>query len=155
MTTLITGGTGKTGGSLARLLHAANLPFIVATRSGKSSNPAYKAITFDWYNPSTFENAFKDDVTPSVDRVYLIPPNGDPKMATHVNPFIDLAIAKGVKRFVLLTSTQTTPGGPALGEIYQYLLDKGVDYTVLKPTWFIREYSFIFWARKLVLRDIN
>ncbi|KAF4616948.1 hypothetical protein D9613_008545 [Agrocybe pediades] len=144
MTTLITGGTGKTGGSLARLLHAANRPFVVATRTGKASDPAFKAITFDWFNPSTFENAFKDDIVPSVDRVYLVPPGGVLDMLKYVGPFVDFAITKGVKRFVLLTSTQTRPGTPALGEIYQYLLDKGVDYTVLKPTWFMQNFGTNF-----------
>ena len=137
MSTLITGGTGKTGAILAKLLHAANRPFVIATRSGKAPEP-FKAVTFDWFNPATFENPFKLTDIPNIDRVYLIlPPVLD--SIPLVSPFIDLAISKGVKRFVLLTSTQSVAGGPAHGKVHQYLLEKGVDYAVLKPSWFIRK----------------
>ncbi|KAF4610025.1 hypothetical protein D9613_010529 [Agrocybe pediades] len=135
MTTLITGGTGKTGSALARLLYAANRPFIVASRSGQAPEP-FKSVVFNWHDAGTFENPFKVD--PSIDRVYLvIPPGMD--MMSFAGPFIDLAIVKGVKRFVLLTSTKSVAGGPAHGKVHQYLLDKGVDYAVLKPTWFMGE----------------
>ncbi|KAF4618438.1 hypothetical protein D9613_009860 [Agrocybe pediades] len=144
MTTLITGGTGRTGGSLARLLHAADRPFLVASRTGKSSNPDFKAVTFDWFDPSTYENAFKDDIVPPVDRVYLLPPGGLMATLTQSGPFIGFAISKGVKRFVLLTSSQTLRGTPALGEIHQYLIDKGVEYTVLKPTWYMQNFNANF-----------
>jgi hypothetical protein len=56
-----------------------------------------------------------------------------------VKPFIDLAISKGVKRFVLLTASQAEIGSPVLmGKVHEYLLNIKVDYTVLRPTWFIR-----------------
>jgi len=135
MTILITGGTGKTGGILARKLHEANYPFVVATRTGKAPEP-FKVVTFDWFDASTFENPFKADQ--NIDKVYLImPPTFD--ILPSVAPFIDLAIEKQVKRFVLLTSAQSEAGGMAHGKVHQYLLDKGVDYAVLKPSWFIRK----------------
>ncbi|CAA7268478.1 unnamed protein product [Cyclocybe aegerita] len=137
MTTLITGGTGKTGSALARLLHATDHPVLIATRRGAAPEP-FKAVTFDWHNPSTFENPFKTD--PSIDRVFLVAPD-DMEPLAHMKPFIDLAVSKGVKRFVLITATQVDKGGPIYGKVHQYLADIGVDYTVLRPTWFIENFG--------------
>jgi uncharacterized protein YbjT (DUF2867 family) len=136
MTILLTGGTGKTGTPLADALHAAKLPFIIATRSGKAPAP-YNAVTFDWNDPTTFENPFKAD--PNIDRVYIVGPIGVYEPLTLVRPFIDLARSKGVKRFVLLSASQVGPSDGAdaiLGAIHKYLIDIGVDYAVLRPTWF-------------------
>ena len=142
MTTLITGGTGKTGRILARLFHAANEPFLVASRTGKTTDP-FKAVTFDWMDATTFENPF-NAANPNISRIYLIaPPAYEPLPI--MKPFIDLAVAKGVKRFVLLSASQCNPGDPGPGGIHQYLIDIGVDYAVLRATgfqgkwvWFIR-----------------
>ncbi|KAF8189350.1 hypothetical protein BJ912DRAFT_1059180 [Pholiota molesta] len=138
MTILLTGGTGKTGTLLADALHAANLPFIIATRSGKAPAP-YKAVTFDWNDPTTFENPFKAD--PNIDRVYIVGPAHAYDHLTPVRPFIDLAKAKGVKRFVLLSASQEGPDGALLGAVHKYLIDIGVDYAVLRPTWFQQNFG--------------
>ena len=61
-----------------------------------------------------------------------------------VKPFIDLCISKGVKRFVLLTASQAEIGSSSLmGKVHEYLLNIKIDYTVLRPTWFIRAYFFV------------
>ncbi|KAF8189351.1 hypothetical protein BJ912DRAFT_850807 [Pholiota molesta] len=138
MTILLTGGTGKTGAPLADALHAANLPFIIATRSGKAPAP-YKAVTFDWNDPTTFENPFKAD--PNIDRVYIIGLMGVQDQLTPIRPFIDLARSKGVKRFVVLSASQVEPGDELLGAVHKYLIDIGVDYAVLRPTWFQENFS--------------
>ena len=136
MTILITGGTGKTGLPLARIAHAANWPVLLASRSGNAPEP-FRGVKFDWFDPTTFENPFVAD--PNVDRIYLVAPvTTDP--LPHVKPFIDLAISKGVKRFVLLTASQIEAGGIFTGKIHQYLIDLGVEYAVLRPTWFTREF---------------
>ncbi|KAF8899793.1 hypothetical protein CPB84DRAFT_1825263 [Gymnopilus junonius] len=137
MTTLIIGGSGKTGQSLAKLLKAANRPALLTSRSGNMPE-AFKAVAFDWVDPTTFENPFKVD--PSIDRVYLIAPRVA-NMFEVVKPFIDLAISKGTKRFVFLSASQVQPGDPNLGQIHQYLIDMRVDYTVLRPTWFIQNFA--------------
>ena len=137
MTVLVTGGRGKTGLILSRLLKEANRPVLICSRTGTAPSP-YRAVKFDWFDEKTFENPFKTD--PNIDRVYLIVPSVMGQLST-VKPFIDLAISKGVKRFVLLTASQAEIGSPVLmGKVHEYLLNIKVDYTVLRPTWFIRTY---------------
>ena len=139
MTVLVTGGTGKTGLVLSRLLKEANISVLICSRSGTAPTP-YKAVKFDWFDEKTFENPFKTD--PNIDRVYLIVPSVMGQLST-VKPLIDLAISKGVKRFVLLTASQAEIGSPVLmGKVHEYLLNIKVDYTVLRPTWFIRTFLF-------------
>ena len=77
---------------------------------------------------------------PNIDRIYLIVPSVMGQLSA-VKPFIDLAISKGVKRFVLLTASQAEIGSPVLmGKVHEYLLNIKVDYTLLRPIWFIRTY---------------
>lgn len=136
MTTLITGGTGKTGLALANFLHQVSLPLLITSRKGVAPEP-YKAVRFDWFDPSTFKAPFHVD--PNIEKVFLIdPPTFE--VFPHVKPFIDLAVSRGVKRFVVVTTTQTNPGDIPLGKVHEYILELGVDYTVLRPTWFIGEY---------------
>ena len=137
MTVLVTGGRGKTGLIVSRLLTEANQSVLICSRSGTAPSP-YKAVKFDWFDDKTFENPFQTD--PDIDRVYLIVPSVTRHFST-VKRFIDLAISKGVNRFVLVTSSRSEIGSPVLvlmGKVHEYLLNIKVDYTVLRPTWFIR-----------------
>jgi len=142
MTVLVTGGTGKTGLVLSRLLKEGNRSVLICSRSGTAPDP-YKAVKFDWFDDKTFENPFKTDS--NIDRVYLIVPSVIGKLST-VKTFIDLAISKGVKRFVLLTASQAEIGSPVLmGMVHEYLLNIKVDYTVLRPTWFMQNFGTTFY----------
>lgn len=132
MTTLITGGTGRTGLILAKLLTDAGHSALLTSRKGEAPSP-FKAVKFDWFDKSTFENPFKADST--IDRVYIIAPHGL-HPGPIVKPFIDLAIAKGVKRFVLLGGSHQTSKTPATGEVQKLLEESSVDYAILKANWF-------------------
>ncbi|KAF8970132.1 hypothetical protein BDZ97DRAFT_1792131 [Flammula alnicola] len=148
MTTLITGGTGKTGLALAKLLHAANRPVLLTSRAGKGPEP-FKAVKFDWLDKTTYENPFNAD--PKIDRVYIVIPAIIDTLS-YVGPFIDLAVSKGVKRFVLLSASQVEPGDGPLGKVHKHLLDIGVDYTVLRPTWFQENFATNFY---ISIREYN
>ena len=133
MTILIIGGTGQTGTILSSLLKQANQSILITSRSGTATGP-YKAVKFDWSDENTFENPFKVDS--DIDRVYLVLP-ALLDLFTITKPFIDLAVSRGVKRFVLLSATKFPP---TVGDIHQYLVDIKVDYAILRPTWFQRTY---------------
>lgn len=155
MTTLVT-GKGRTSGALAKLLHDANRPFIVTTRSGNADGP-YNTVKFDLFDEETFANPFKADT--SIDRVYLLYPPGRLDALAQLDKFIKFAISKGVKRIVLLSATQVPSQDVPAGGFHKYFTGNGVDYAVLRPTWFIRKfkswYGLFFswvltdWCRKL------
>ncbi|TFK62486.1 NAD(P)-binding protein [Pluteus cervinus] len=138
MTILVTGGTGKTGTSLVKKLHDAGHSVLVASRSG-SAPEGIKGVKFDWANPSTYENPFNADS--NIDKIYLIPLSTIDTL-TAVKPFIDLAVSKGVKRFVLLSASPVGLGGPATGKVHEYLDGlEGVEYAALRPTWFFENFA--------------
>ncbi|TFK62484.1 NAD(P)-binding protein [Pluteus cervinus] len=137
MTTLVTGGTGKTGAPLVKKLHDAGHSVLVASRSGFAPE-GVKGIKLDWTDPSTFENPFNADS--NIDKIYLIPLDTTDTL-TAVKPFIDLAVSKGVKRFVLLSGSPGEIGGLAAGKVHEYLDGlEGVEYAALRPTWFFENF---------------
>ncbi|KAK0475039.1 hypothetical protein EDD18DRAFT_1298468 [Armillaria luteobubalina] len=137
MTILLTGGTGKTATRIARLLRDANQPILLTSRKGVVPEP-FQGVKFDWHDPSTFSNVFTVD--PNIDRIYLVAPAGSADVLPPMKPFIDLAVQKGVKRFVLLSVSTLEPGHTATGKVHEYLLSLKVGYTVLRPSWFFENF---------------
>ncbi|KAJ7767005.1 hypothetical protein DFH07DRAFT_1012023 [Mycena maculata] len=132
MTILLTGGTGKSATPLANLLLRANIPVILANRSGIVPAP-FKGVRFDWLDASTYGIPF--DADGGIERVYLIPPP-TLGMLPLMKSFIDVAIGKGVKRFVLMSASMVELGGPMMGQVHEYLRSLGVEYCALRPSWF-------------------
>lgn len=138
MTILLTGGTGKSALGVANLLHKANInqPILLASRSGTAPEP-FQGVQFDWLDAATHKNPF-EVANDSIERIYLLPPRGVLDCFPSMKAFIDLAISKGAKRFVLMSATLLEPGGQSTGKVHEYLISLGVDYCVLRPTWFFR-----------------
>jgi uncharacterized protein YbjT (DUF2867 family) len=134
-TILLIGGTGKVGSSIARRLKEYEHPTIIASRRGIAP-PGFIGCQFDWLDEETYNAPFQK--AQSITSVFLTAP-GEIDVFTPMKAFIDFARMKGVKRFVLLSASVFKAGGPAMGQVHQYLIDIGVDYAVLRPTWFMGE----------------
>ncbi|KAF5334320.1 hypothetical protein D9611_014164 [Ephemerocybe angulata] len=137
MSTFITGGASQTGSVLASLLRASDHPVLFGSRSGNVPD-GFDSVKFDWNDPSTFEAAFSAP-NHEIQNVYLIFVGiWDPLPIAQ--PFIDLAVKKGVKRFVLLSAsnpkTEKGPSSIGIGRVHTYLDDQGLDYVALRATWF-------------------
>ena len=143
MTILLTGGTGKTSVRIARFLQDAHTTFLLASRRGEAAAPTgMPAAKFDWLDASTYESPFQHPSGKDVTAVYLVAPEvADPSVS--MGAFIDYAISKhGVKRFVLLAGSSAVPGGHhPMGKVWQHLIDAGVEYCVLLPTWFMENFA--------------
>ncbi|KAL8819696.1 MAG: hypothetical protein Q9191_007675 [Dirinaria sp. TL-2023a] len=132
MTILLTGGTGKTSSRVASVLKEQGTPAIIASRSGKGLDD-FPGCKFDWYDNATYGNPFA--LASDITAIYIVLPQLD--IAEAAKAFIDYAIEKKVKRFILLTSSASEGHIPSHGAIHQYLIDKKVEYGVLQPTWFM------------------
>ncbi|KAI1643277.1 NAD(P)-binding protein [Daldinia loculata] len=130
---LLLGGTGKVGSRIAPLLHAAGVPFLVASRSG-SAPDGYTGVKFDWEDESTWEPIFSTPIS----AVHLVAPRAEAQDA--MKKFVDLALSKGVPRFILLSASIVAEGGPLVGKVHTYLRELGeagkIGWGVLRPTWF-------------------
>ncbi|TFK60685.1 NAD(P)-binding protein [Pluteus cervinus] len=146
MTIFITGATGKTGSRLATLLYTAGQPIVVGSRSGNTPSqlmgaPNVHPVKFDWLEASTYARPFEAADAP-IDRMYIVAPDVVDVLSP-TRAFIDYAVTQGVKRFVLLSGTTFPKGSFAMGLIHEYLEKIGVDFYVLRPTWFIENFSTI------------
>ncbi|CAA7268330.1 unnamed protein product [Cyclocybe aegerita] len=116
MTTLVTSGTGKTGIRLARLVHTAGHRVLPTSRTGVAH--PFNVVTFDWTDPTTFENPFKADS--NIDKVYLVAP---------------------VVLDALPVREPVLQGSVYVGKVHEYLAEHGIEYGVLRPTWFIENFG--------------
>ena len=55
--------------------------------------------------------------------------------------FARAGLDKGVRRFVLLSMASLPAGGPAQGQTHQWLIDNAKDWTVLRPSAFMENFS--------------
>ncbi|MCL8011465.1 NAD(P)H-binding protein [Streptomyces sp. AS02] len=134
-TMLVIGASGTTGSRTARQLIAAGHPVRAAGRRAPRL-PGAEPVRFDWYDPATFGDALAD-----VDRLYLVPPVGDPDPAAVMVPFLRQARAAGVERAVLLSSSAIPKGGPAVGAVHQVLPGLFDQWAVLRPSWFMQNFT--------------
>jgi ergot alkaloid biosynthesis protein len=130
---LVTGGTGKTGSRLVRELRECGVPHRVASRRTVA---AEGATPFDWTRPESWDRALE-----GVASVYLVAPAtaGDP--AQTMIDFLRLAIARGASRFVLLSASLLPAGGPAMGKVHGWLRENAQEWTALRPSWFMQNFS--------------
>ncbi|RFU74760.1 agroclavine dehydrogenase [Trichoderma arundinaceum] len=143
MTILLLGGRGKTASRIAPLLQAANLPFLLASRSVSPASHYHQAY-FDWTKDDSYDSPFTKAATEGmapITAIYLVPPPIF-DLAPPMIHFVDFARQRGVKRFVLLSASTIEKGGPAMGQVHEYLdsLD-AIEYTILRPTWFMENFS--------------
>ncbi|MEM6514234.1 MAG: NAD(P)H-binding protein [Pseudomonadota bacterium] len=125
-TTLVIGGTGKTGKRVVDRLKAAGLPVRVGSRS---AIPA-----FDWDLEQTWDTALDD-----VDAIYVTysPDLAMPGASDAIQRLVDLAKARGVRRLVLLSGR-----GEAEAEACEAIVQRsGLEWTVVRASWFQQNFS--------------
>ncbi|MEV0186977.1 NAD(P)H-binding protein [Kitasatospora purpeofusca] len=133
--TLVVGATGTTGSRTVARLVEAGRPVRAASR-GATPLPGAEPVRFDWYDRATFAEALV-----GCDRVYLVPPVGEPDPAPVMLPFLRLARAAGLRRAVLLSSSAVPRGGPAVGAVHEALPGLFAEWAVLRPSWFMQNFT--------------
>ena len=127
--TLVLGGTGKTGRRIVQRLQAAGRPVRVGT---PSATPP-----FDWTDEATWPAAL--DGVGSVYVTYY-PDLAVPGAAEAVGTFADLAVARGVRRLVLLSGRGEE--GARRGE--QALQQSGADWTIVRSAFMAQNFDESF-----------
>lgn len=138
---LVLGGTGTTGRRVVAGLRARGVTARAATR--KPGEPGQ--VRFDWADRTTHVDALD-----GVSAVYLLAPIGEAEPARLVTPFLEDALAAGVRRVVLLSSSAVTPDTPGLGAL-QRLVRTAPEWAVLKPSWFMQNFT----GEHLVARGVR
>ena len=125
-TTLVLGGTGKTGRRVAQRLTALGRPVRVGSRSGRPR--------FDWQDQATWAPALDD-----VAAVYVsyYPDISIPDAVEAVGSFAELAVRSDVRRLVLLSGR----GEPGAELAEQAARGSGAELTILRSAWFAQNFS--------------
>jgi uncharacterized protein YbjT (DUF2867 family) len=125
-TTLVLGGTGKTGRRVVHRLKARGLPVRVGSRSGE--------LPFDWEDWATWAPALRD-----VESVYVsyYPDLAVPGAVAAVRLFADLAVEAGVRRLVLLSGR----GEEEAQRAELAVQEAGAEWTVVRCSWFSQNFS--------------
>ncbi len=129
-TTLVLGGTGRTGSLVAQKLIERGLNARTASRHDAD-------VLFDWDDPTTH-------ALEGVDRVYLVTPVMRVRYAGLVSDFLDLAAGAGV-RHVTYLSTYGSDQAPPEVDIRAVELDlacRGAfTHSILRPAWVMQNFS--------------
>jgi uncharacterized protein YbjT (DUF2867 family) len=127
--TLVLGGTGKTGRRVVQRLEARGLPVRIGTPSGTPP--------FDWTDEATWPAGL--DGVGSVYVTYY-PDVAVPGAAEAVGTFADLAVARGVRRLVLLSGR----GEEAALRSEQALVQSGADWTIVRSAFMAQNFNESF-----------
>ncbi|WP_046502469.1 NmrA family NAD(P)-binding protein [Streptomyces odonnellii] len=138
-TTLVIGGTGKTGRRVAERLAAKGLPVRIGSRN--ADRP------FVWEDPATWEGALE-----GVGAVYVTyyPDLAFPGAAESVGEFSKIAVAKGARRLVLLSGRGEE--GAQISE--EKLKESGADWTVVRSSWFNQNFNESFFLEPVLAGEL-
>lgn len=143
---LILGGTGKTGRRIAGRLRAASRPVRTASRTGGD-------IDFDLGAPNTWAPAL-DGVTAA----YLIEPNlqaASTDRQARIPRLVTESVAAGVRRLVLLSAPGAHHDSHPLKPAEQAVRGSGVEWTILRPTWFAQNFSEDSWRPGILSGNLS
>src|SRR5919107_2478285 len=132
-TTLVVGGTGKTGRRVVERLEARGLPVRVGSRSGQPP--------FDWENLDTWAPALE-----GVESVYVsyYPDIAIPGAVEAVRSFTELTVRNGVRRLVLLSGRGEEEAQRAEGGVREVSDEAGVEWTIVRCAWFMQNFDEYF-----------
>ena len=125
-TTLILGGTGKTGRRIAERLNARGVPVRVASRTG--------ALRFEWEDPNTWAKVLE-----GAESMYIAyPPDLTvPSSGPHLRAMAEQAVASGVRKVVLLSGR----GEPQCYPAERAVRESGAAFTILRCAFFAQNFS--------------
>jgi len=125
-TTLVLGGTGKTGRRVAERLASRGVETRIASRSASP--------IFDWDDQSTWDAALEGTTAAYIS---YAPDLAIPGASESIQAFVDKAVVRGVRRLVLL-SGRGEEEAQACERIVQAA---GVEWTIVRASWFMQNFS--------------
>ena len=131
-TTLVLGGTGRTGSLVAKKLAERGLSARTASRHAAD-------VPFDWDNPATHGRALA-----GVDRIYLVTAVIRIAYAQLVSDFLDLAEASGVRHVTYLSayaSDQAPPEVDIRAVELELMSREAFTTSILRPAWVMQNFS--------------
>jgi uncharacterized protein YbjT (DUF2867 family) len=138
-TILVTGGTGKTGRRIVQRLSTGGYAVRVGSRSA--------APRFEWNDQTTWQAALQ-----GVDAAYLCyyPDLAAPGAADVITALVAAARRAGTRRLVLLSGR----GEAEAQRCEDIVAGSGVEYTVLRASWFAQNFSENYLVEPLLAGEV-
>jgi uncharacterized protein YbjT (DUF2867 family) len=141
---LVTGATGNLGSAVVKTLTSKGFDVKAgSTNPVKAEIPlGVEAVKVVYEEPDSIDSALKE-----VSGLFLIAPPMDPEAPSKLIPVIDKAKAAGVDHIVFNSALGVDHNEEApLRIVEQYLKASGVNYTILRPNFFMENFSTGFIA---------
>jgi uncharacterized protein YbjT (DUF2867 family) len=138
-TTLVIGGTGKTGRRVVERLESRGLPVRVASFSGEPK--------FDWNDRATWAPALEG--TPAA-YVSYYPDLAVPGAPEAIEALAEMAVAGGTRRLVLVSGR----GEEEAQRAEQALRNSGADWTIVRCSWFAQNFSETYFVEQLLAGEL-
>jgi uncharacterized protein YbjT (DUF2867 family) len=140
---LLTGVTGKTGGASAQALLKKGVPLRAIVRNAEKA-AALKAAGVELVIGDVTDRAVLEKAMAGVDKALMVCPNGEKQLDIE-KQFVDVAKQAGVKHIVKMSSMEATPTAKVpIAKIHyaseQYLQQSGLDWTMIKPNFFMQNF---------------
>lgn len=143
-TILVTGAAGNVGRAVASALLERDFKVLGGTTRPETAvlPKGVTAVRADYNDPASVEKALE-----GVDGLFLVAPLLDPEAPAKLNPVIDQAKSKGVAHIVFNSALGVDQNEAApLRIIEKHLMASGVNYTILRPNFFMENFSTGFIA---------
>ena len=140
---LITGASGSLGRAATAALNAGGFSIRAVSRNPQHlAAGAAETVHFDYLDRAGYPSVLE-----GMEGVLLIAPPLDVEAAAKLIPFIDEAKVSGVAHIVLNSALGVDANEAApLRRIERHLMDSGVGYTILRPNFFMENFSTGFLA---------
>lgn len=159
-TTLVIGGSGRNGRAVIRRLVQARVRIRAAVRrpdligdelSGNDVDTleSVDAVWFDWAESASYREAVD-----GVSQIYLIAPEGMHGMPELVRQFMEQASTAGVEHVVALSAMGVEDRDDLpLRQLELAVMDLAPAWTILRPNWFMQNFSSGLFRRGIAERD--
>jgi len=142
-TTLVVGGTGKTGRRVVERLRSRGMAVRVGSRSGE--------VPFDWEDRGTWAAALREAGSAYVT---YYPDVAVPGAADTIGSFAELAVGSGVRRLVLLTGRGEEEAQRAEQTLQESCAKAGAEWTVVRCAWFNQNFSESFFLEPILAGEV-
>lgn len=139
---LITGAAGVLGKAIVKTAASAGLAVRQGVRDLAKSSPKAEAVRLDYADPSTISPALE-----GMSAMVLMAPPLESNAPALLGPVIAAATAASVRHIVLISAFGVNHNEQApMRMVERLVIDSGVPYTILRPNFFMENFSEGFLA---------
>ncbi len=141
-TILVTGASGVLGREVVRTLAEAGVAVRQGVRTLEKARPGIEAVLLDYTKPETLAPA-----AAGVEGVLLMAPSLDAEAPAKLGPLVECAKRAGVKHIVFISAMGVNYNEQAPLRVVEHMvMDSGIPYTILRPNFFMENFSAGFLA---------